>query len=387
MRPSRPLIIAAVVLVLGGLGVGRAIVARKAEQASLTSASVNPQASLALAAGDTLPAVQAPFVRSVAISGNVKAVQSAVIKARVSGEIAAIHVREGEHVKRGQVLVTLDTQDAQSRLEQARQQADAAKAQWQIAKRNLENNQALMAQGFISKIALDTSISNEAANKATWLAAKQAVKLAHKGMDDTHLSSPISGLVSKRYVEGGERVNVDAKLLEVVNLSKLEVEASLNPEDVALISEGTRGTVRVDGLSEPVAVRVARINPSAAAGTRSISVYLSLKAQDGLRQGLFANGQLELDRATALVLPRGAVRRRADGNFVQVVRDGQVLHQAVTLGAEGQLASDLNQGVVEIKAGLKPGDQVLRESLGLVKSGSKVTEAPSAASAPTASKG
>jgi hypothetical protein len=105
-------------------------------------------------------------------------------------------------------------------------------------------------------------------------------------------------------------------------------------------------------------------------------VYLSLEAQDGLRQGLFANGQLELQRATALVLPRGAVRRRADGNFVQVLRDGHVLHQAVTLGAEGQLASDLNQAVVEIKTGLKPGEQVLRESLGLVKSGSKVNMAP-----------
>jgi len=373
MRLSRPLIITVVALGLGGLGIGRAIVARKAEQATLTAASATVQGSLSLAQGDTLPALEAAFVRSVAISGNVKAVRSAVIKARVSGEVQSISVREGEQVKRGQVLATLDTQDNQSRLEQARQQADAAKAQWQIAKRTLENNQALMAQGFISKIALDTSASNEAANKATWLAAKQAVKLARKGMEDTQLSSPISGLVSKRYVEAGERVNVDAKLLEVVDLSKLEIEASLKPEDVALIETGTRGTVTVDGLSEPVAVRVARINPSATPGTRAISVYLSLKAQDGLRQGLFANGQLELQRATALVLPRGAVRRRADGNFVQVVRDGQVQHQAVTLGSEGQLASDLNQAVVEIKTGLKPGEQVLRESLGLVKSGSKVT--------------
>jgi RND family efflux transporter MFP subunit len=367
MRLSRPLILTAAALTLGGLGIGRAIMARKAEQASLTTASTKVHGSLSLAQGDTQAAVEATFVRSVSISGNVKAVHSAVIKARVSGEVQSMAVREGERVKRGQILATLDTQDNQARLEQTRQQADAAKAQWQIAKRTLENNQALMAQGFIAKIALDTSAANEAANKATWLAAKQAVKLARKAMEDTQLSSPISGLIAKRYVEAGERVNVDAKLLEVVDLSKLEIEASLKPEDVALIEPGTRGTVTVDGLNEPVTVRVARINPSAN------SVYLSLKAVDGLRQGLFANGQLELQRTSALVLPRGAVRRRPDGNFVQVVRDGQVFHQAVTLGAEGQLASDLSQSVVEIKTGLKPGEQVLRESLGLVKSGSKVT--------------
>jgi len=145
---------------------------------------------------------------------------------------------------------------------------------------------------------------------------------------------------------------------------------------------GTRGTVQVEGMSEPIAAKVARINPSAAQGTRAITVYLSLHAHEGLRQGLFANGQLELSRSNALLLPRGAVRRRADGNFVQVVRDGQVLHQAVTLGAEGQLASDLNQSVVEIKTGLQPGEQVLRESLGLVKAGSKVTQPIQANTAP-----
>lgn len=382
MKLSRPLIIAAVALGLGSVSIGRAIMARKAEQASLTTTTATEQGTLALAAGDTLPAVQAPFVRSVAISGNVKAVNSVVIKARVSGEIRSISVREGEQIKHGQLLATLDTEDAQSRLDQARQQADAAKAQWQIAKRNLENNQALVTQGFISKIALDTSVSNEAAAKSTWQAAQSAVKLARKAKEDTQLSSPISGQVSKRYVEVGERVNVDAKLLEVVNLSKVEIEASLKPEDVALIEVGTRGTVQVEGLSEPIAAKVARINPSAAQGTRAITVYLSLHAQESLRQGLFANGQLELSRSNGLLLPRGAVRRRADGNFVQVVRGGQVVHQAVTLGAEGQLASDLNQSVVEIKTGLQAGEQVLRESLGLVKSGSKVTQPVQANTAP-----
>lgn len=382
MKFSRPLIVAVVVLVLGGLGIGRAILARKAEQADLTSTTAQVQGSLTLAPGDTLAAVQAPFVRSVAISGNVKAVNSVVIKARVPGEIRSLAVREGEQVKRGQLLATLDTQDAQSRLDQARQQADAAKAQWQIAKRNLENNQALVAQGFISRSALDTAIANEAGAKATWEAAKSAVKLARKAKQDTQLSSPISGLVAKRHVEVGERVNVDAKLLEVVNLSKVEMEASLKPEDVALIRVGTRGTVQVEGLSEPIGATVARINPSAAPGTRAITVYLSLQAHEGLRQGLFANGQLELSRSNALVLPRGAVRRRADGTFVQVVRQGEVVHQAVTLGAEGQLASDLTQSVVEVRSGLQAGERVLRESLGLVKAGSKVTQPAQATLAP-----
>ena len=375
MRFSRTWIIAAAALAVGSFGIGKAIVARKAEQTALTQSNGQTQGMLALAAGDTITLVETPYVRSVAISGNVKAVNSAVIKAKVSGEVMSLAVREGERVKEDQPVAKLDAQDGQSRLDQARQQAGAAKAQWQIAKRTLENNQALMGQGFISKNALDTSVSNEAANRATWEAARSSVKLARKAVDDTTLTSPISGMVAKRYVEVGERVNVDAKVLEVVDLSEVEIEASLKPEDVALIPKGTSGSVQVDGLSDPIEAKVARINPSASAGTRAITVYLSLKPHQALRQGLFANGQLELSRATALVLPRGAIRRRADGNFVQVVRNGEIVHQTVMLGAEGQLASDLNQTVVEIKTGLKPGDQVLRESLGLVKSGSKVVAA------------
>lgn len=378
MKRSRAWLVGTVVLIVCALGIGRTIMNRKAEQARLTQSQNEPAGRQTLSASDLVQAQRAEWVRTVGISGNIQAIDSVVIKARVPGEVVTLSVREGDAVQQGQVLIKLDPRDQQARLEQALQQAAAAKAQWAISQRTLENNQALVAQGFISRNALDTSVSSATAAKSTWQAAQAAVDLARKAMEDTRLSTPIKGMVAKQYVQVGERVNVDARLLDVVDLSRVELQASLRPEDITQVRVGTRGQIRVDGLKQPIEAQVARINPSAAPGTRAVTVYLSLKPHEALRQGLFANGQLELARATSLILPRSVIRQRTNGSYVQLVRQGKVVHQAVTLGAEGQLASDQTLAVVEVRSGLDGGESILKESLGLVKEGAEVVITPAA---------
>lgn len=378
MKRSRAWLVGTVVLIVCALGIGRTIMNRKAEQARLTQSQNEPAGRQTLSASDLVQAQRAEWVRTVGISGNIQAIDSVVIKARVPGEVVTLSVREGDAVQQGQVLIKLDPRDQQARLEQALQQAAAAKAQWAISQRTLENNQALVAQGFISRNALDTSVSSATAAKSTWQAAQAAVDLARKAMEDTRLSTPIKGMVAKQYVQVGERVNVDARLLDVVDLSRVELQASLRPEDITQVRVGTRGQIRVDGLKQPIEAQVARINPSAAPGTRAVTVYLSLKPHEALRQGLFANGQLELARATSLILPRSVIRQRTNGSYVQLVRQGKVVHQAVTLGAEGQLASDQTLAVVEVRSGLDGGESILKESLGLVKEGTEVVITPAA---------
>ena len=378
MKRSRAWLVGTVVLIVCALGIGRTIMNRKAEQARLTQSQNEPAGRQTLSASDLVQAQRAEWVRTVGISGNIQAIDSVVIKARVPGEVVTLSVREGDAVQQGQVLIKLDPRDQQARLEQAQQQAAAAKAQWAISQRTLENNQALVAQGFISRNALDTSVSSATAAKSTWQAAQAAVDLARKAVEDTRLSTPIKGMVAKQYVQVGERVNVDARLLDVVDLSRVELQASLRPEDVTQVRVGTRGQIRVDGLKQPIEAQVARINPSAAPGTRAVTVYLSLKPHEALRQGLFANGQLELARATSLILPRSVIRQRTNGSYVQLVRQGKVVHQAVTLGAEGQMAGDQTLAVVEVRSGLDGGESILKESLGLVKEGAEVVITPAA---------
>ncbi len=375
--------LALLAVVLVGLA-ARAIVQRKSEQQQLVQASTAPvQQALRLAQGDLFTVANMPLSTTVPISGSVMAVDRVVLKSRVSGELLSLSVREGDPVKKGQALGRVDAADYRSRLEQARQQANSARAQWQIAQRALDNNRALVDQGFISKNALDTSMSNAASAKATLQAAEAAAHVAGKALDDTQLVSPINGVVSQQFVQAGERMAVDTRVLEVVNLARMEMETSLKPEDVAQVQVGAEARLTVDGLPGTLTAQVTRINPSADAVSRAVTIYLSVPPQPALRHGLFAQGQLLLGRTDALAVPASVVRRQAKGAFVQVLT-GQgnalkVVHRPVQLGAAGMAAASADPSqplsgapMVSVLSGLSAGDRVLRGALGLLREGTAV---------------
>ncbi len=355
-----------VLLLLGGV-VWRTLQARKAEQAALAQ----PAAALALdlAPSDVLVARQVELSRLLEVSGGLKAVNSAVIKAKVSAEVKAITVREGDSVKRGQVLGQLDTAELDLRLRQAEQTASSASAQRDIARRALENNRALVAQGFISATGLETAVSNDAAAQANYMAAQAATGLARKSRSDAVLTAPISGLVSQRLVQPGEKVSMDTKLLEIVDLSHIELEAAIAPEDIAALTIGRPATLRVDGLAEPVTARVARINPSAQTGSRSVMAYLAVDAHPALRQGLFAKGSIETARKQVLGVPLAAVRTDQALPYVMQVLADKAVQKPVQLGMRGEVAG---QAWVEVVSGLSEGAQVLGGSVGSVRDGTAV---------------
>lgn len=327
------------------------------------------EAALELLASDTVLARQAELVRGVPVSGGLRAVDSAMVKAKVAAELLALTVREGDAVHAGRVIGRLDSRETAARLAQAEQQAGQARAQLDIARRNLANSQALVGQGFISPTALDTAQSNAAAAQAAWEAARAAVDLARKAQEDTVLRAPLAGLVAQRLAQPGERLGVDARIVEIVDLRRLELEAALPPADVAEVRVGQSAVLRVDGLSEPLAARVARIAPAAVQGSRSVNVYLAIEPHPALRQGWFASGLIKLDRQTALVLPPDAVRNDQARPTVLAVEGGRIVQHAVELGVRGQVDG---RPAVAIRSGLAEGSRVLAGSAGLLPPGTVV---------------
>jgi RND family efflux transporter MFP subunit len=357
--------IALLVVAVLALAIGRAVTARKAQQSQVAASPPAP-AALELTAADLATATRAELSRQLQVSGSLKAVNSAIVKAKVAAELRTVAVREGDSVKAGQVVAQLDPTEFDWRVRQAEQQAAAARAQLEIAQRQLTNNRALVAQGFISATALESSASAEAGAKATLEAAMAAVELARKSRADTVIVAPIGGLVSQRLAQPGERLAVDARLLEIVDLSRLEVEAAIAPEDVAALRVGAVAQLQVDGASETVRAHVARINPSAQAGSRSVLAYLAVEAHPALRHGLFARGWIELERRPALVVPLSAVRSDQAKPYVLRVNGERAELRVPQFGSRGQA-----QGVevIEVLSGLVEGDRLLAGSVGLVRDG------------------
>ena len=369
-----------IVLVLTGLGAFalRSVKVRRVAAAAAAAPASAP-AALELGTADVTTARIVELSRTLPLSGGLKAVNSAVVKARVAAEVTSLTVREGDVVKAGQVIGKLDTTEFEWRVRQAEQTAMSARTQLDIAKRALENNRALVAQGFISPTGLETSISTEAGAQAVYQAAVAATELARKSRADAVLVAPISGIVAQRLVQRGERVPVDARLVEIVDLSQLELEAAVAPEDVGGVQVGQTARLSIDGLAEPARARVVRINPSTQVGTRAVMVYLALQPQAGLRQGLFGRGSIELQRKTTLVVPVSAVRVDQAQPYVLAVTGGKVERRAVTLGARGDAAIDgVLDSAVEVTGGISEGTLLLRGTVGALRDGAAVKVAAQA---------
>ena len=117
-----------------------------------------------------------------------------------------------------------------------------------------------------------------------------------------------------------------------------------------------------------------RINPSTQAGTRAVMVYLAVQPQPGLRQGLFANGSIELQRQAALAVPVSAVRIDQAQPYVLALHDGKVVQRSVTLGARGTARFGAGpESAVEARSGIADGATVLRGTVGQVRDGTLVS--------------
>jgi RND family efflux transporter MFP subunit len=295
-----------------------------------------------------------------------------MVKARVAGELMDLVVREGDEVKAGQVIARIDPTEYQARERQAKQQADAALAQVEIAQKQFDNNKALVDQGFISQTALQNSSASLNGAKATHMAAMAALDVARKALDDASIRSPISGQIAQRLAQPGERMALDARIVEVVNLSQLELEAALPSADASLVRPGMKAQLKIEGMDEPVTAKVLRISPAAQAGSRSVLVYLGVVGQDGLRQGLFAEGTLGTRTVKALAVPLSSVRTDKPQPYVQVVEADQVRHVTVQTGTRSEKTTqNITLTWVEVQ-GLAEGAQVLTASAGAVREGTQV---------------
>jgi RND family efflux transporter MFP subunit len=373
-------IIALVVVVAVGVSVMRALQARKAQQetvAAATAANAKAQSVVELAVTDVVKAQVKELSLGLPISGSLKAANSAFIKARVAGELQGLTVREGDSVKAGQVIARIDETEYAARQQQAQDQADAAKAQIAIAQRQFDNNKALVDQGFISKTALDTSLATLNSAQATHRAALSNVDIARKTMLDTVLRSPISGTVSQRLAQPGERVGIDTRVIEVIDTNRMELEANISAADALSVKVGQTAMLTIEGSTAPVSSQVVRINPNTQTGSRNVLVYFSIANATNLRQGLFAQGNLGTAKVSALTVPLSAVRNDKPTPYVQVLEGNVIKHVAVEMAQRGEVvntaANSGNAGgrtetVVAVK-GIAENTQVLVGSLGALREG------------------
>ena len=267
------------------------------------------------------------------MSGALQPVRQATVKAKVSGDVKQITVREGETVQAGQVLARIDTADLEAKLIERVGALESAKAQLAMAEKTRTSNQMLLKQNFISQNAFDNSESSYNVAQGSAKSAEAQVQIAKNALRDAVAVSPLTGLVGKRHVQPGEKVAFDSPLVTIVDLKDMELQAAVPAVDVPELSLGKPVELVIDGFGERrFKGRVERINPATEPGTRSILVYV----------GIPEYGR----RAARRHVRDGAHRARRERAGADAAGDGRA-HRGrhlVRLAARGRQAREAHRG-------------------------------------------
>ncbi len=323
--------------------------------------------TLEFAPGDLAAIESTSLHRWLPVSGTIQPVRQATVKAKVSGDVRQISVREGESVRAGQMLVRVDTADLDARLIERQGQLASARAQLALAEKTLATNQKLLKQNFISQTAFDSLESSLNVARGNVMSAEAQVRLAQNALKDSVATSPLSGVVAKRHVQPGEKVAFDSPLVTVVDLTDVELQALVPAVDIPELKPGMMVDLAVDGFGERrFTGRIGRINPATEPGTRAIMVFVGIPNPDSeLRGGMFATGRIALAAsAPVLSLPAGAVRNEGGQTFVWAIEDKKLVRRMVVTGRR-----DEESGRVEIKTALPPTLKVLAARFENLKEG------------------
>ena len=353
------------VVLVALLGGGGALALRRAKAPPPAESAPAAAAVLELAANDLASVESGEIQRLLPLTGALRAASQAVIKAKVAGELAAVLVKEGDAVKPGQVVAKIDETEFKSRLEERQATLQAARAQAAFAEQSRRKYQELLAKNFISETAYENYQTNAKVTDDQVRAAQAQLALTKKALDDTQVRAPIAGIVSERAVQRGDKAAVDTRLLTIVDLSKLELEAPVPAADVPRLALGQQVRFKVEGFGQrEFAGVIVRINPATQAGTRSILIYVEIPNPElALKAGMFAKGSLVLDkhRAEAWV-PVTALRSEGAKTYVYLLAGDKLLRQEVSVGLVNEA-----EGRAEITRGLAPGARVVRSNLGPLK--------------------
>lgn len=286
--------------------------------------------------------------------GSLRSNESVILRPEVSGRIAAIGFKDGQVVRKGQLLVALDATLNEAEVAQA-------KAEYDLALSNLKRSEDLARRQFISSSAQETAASNAQV-------AEARLRLAQARLSKMRIIAPFDGAVGIRNVSLGDYVKDGTDLVNVEDVRVLKVDFRLPERNFAQVSVGQPVEIVADALpGERWQGAIEAINPKIDANGRSLEIRARLENTSGkLRPGMFVRVRVIVgERSNALLVPEEAIVPQAGEFFVYRVVEGSARRIPVKIGVR-------RDAMVEILEGLAEGDQVVTAGMRLQRDGQPV---------------
>lgn len=309
--------------------------------------------------------------------GTVQALNTVTVNPQISGQMLSINFKEGQEVKKGDLLAQIDPRPFQAAYDQAVAKQQMDEAQLATAQSTLKRNDALVAKGYVAQLDMDTFRNNVANLSASVAADKAAVRAAKVNLDYTRILSPIDGVAGIRNVDPGNVVTTTTAVVTLTQVHPIYVMFNLpeqnleavrsasgngDPLEVLALDRADAHTIASDGQLNVVDNQI-----DTTTGTFKLrSVFQNAKGD--LWPGQFVNVRLKVRTVGGgLVIPAQAVQRGPDGDYVYLLQQDQTVKMQPV-----KVANEVGDSHVMIGSGLALNDQVVTEGQFRLKPGSKV---------------
>ncbi len=341
--------------------------------------------------------------------GTVKPKTASVIQSLATGHVMAVHVREGDRVESGQLLVEIDDRELQAvvaraenglrEAESARREVEkavqaathahrAAEADRNLAESNHERYTGLVEQGAVSRQLFDEASARwkgavaavaqanamvlaaqerRAETDARIAQAKADVERAKTQLSHARVTAPFTGVVTRKTVDVGDLAAPGVPLLEIEDTGPFRLETNVDEKLVQAVNIGDAVTVMVDAASAELQGTVAEIVPSGDPTSRTFLIKVDLPRHEHVRSGMFGRARFKGTQASVLAVPVTAVTERGQLSYVYVVgEEGVVRLRLVTLGKR---YGDHR----EVLSGLDEGERIVVSNVDSLSDGSRVS--------------
>ena len=314
------------------------------------------------------------------VVGTVRARTSAVVSSRIPGTIGLLKVREGDRVKKGQLLAQIESTEslagssqAQAAIDEARQGVDESRTKQKLADatfdryKKLYDEQALTRQEFdIKQTERDLAAQGVARAEARLKQLQAGGRAASAVADYTRIISPISGVITAKPADLGATVFPGQPLMTIEDEGSYQLDLAIPESLGAKVKPGTPVQVTLDSTGSSIATKIAVVVPTADPASRTFTAKVNLSGS-GLRSGAFGRAAIGLGAGTAgIQAPRQAVFERGSLTAVWVVDSNKVAR--MRLVKPGRVHGEK----VEILSGLSAGEMVVIGGVEKVSDGAKV---------------
>jgi RND family efflux transporter MFP subunit len=303
---------------------------------------------------------------ALAFTGDLTSLTKVIISSEAPEEVKQVFVKEGQFVKKGQLLAILDDTDLVQNVSESRAKLEFAKSQFELDKVRLERNQDLYQQGFISKINY-AELKNAYQGSLQLIKQQQAtLQKLQRILANTKVVAPFSGNIYKKSIDIGQFATLGTPLFSIANLDMMQIIAAIPSDQINMITLNQPVNFKIESDDTVYQGKITRINPVAEAGTRSYSIYIDFNNTIyKLRAGQFVKGQIVTRRITNVdYVASTAVRKNITNGVAGAGSDSAVTY--VLAIENGVIVSKpvkilLTNTVAEISAvsGLKVGDVIL----------------------------